>query len=624
MTDSKKKVLLLSMPFVSVRYPSPALSLLKAVLQEEGVQCDLHYLNIFFQAFTRRPKIYEGIADLIMVGEWVFSEALFGKKWAQSERASFNALDAPLLPPGFKGGSAREALTTLRSMAVTFIDRCMEGIPWDSYDIIGFTSVFSQNAASLALAQRIKEYFPEKIIAIGGANCEEEMGKAILRLFPFVDWVFSGEADISFPRAVLQWFDGKPPEGIAGVHYRSNGHIVEQGSGPSPVLDDLPYPVFDDYFEALDQWAPEFRSSVPISLEFSRGCWWGNKSQCVFCGLNCRNLKFRRKNPRRAEAEIKTLTAKYHVDRVILTDSILDMSFFKTLLPSLAAWGGLEELFLEARSNLNCEQVGLLKSAGVSMFQPGIESLDSEILSYMRKGTTLLQNIRFLKCAREYGIYPTWNLLYGFPGENPQAYSRMTSLIPSIVHLSPPMDVSPVLVVRFSPLFEQAREWGMSNVRAHKGYQSIYPFESEDLNSIASFFDFVHDGKERIPIYIEPLKQQVRTWKHEWEQQPPSLTAVEKPGNKIELQDDRPYSREPRVELSGTVAAAYAACHDTRSFEEITAYIRTQKIEDHLDEGVLRRELDDLIARGLMLRERDVYLSLATRHGRRMDVSEEW
>ena len=67
MTDSKKKVLLLSMPFVSVRYPSPALSLLKAVLQEEGVQCDLHYLNIFFQAFTRRPKIYEGIADLIMV-----------------------------------------------------------------------------------------------------------------------------------------------------------------------------------------------------------------------------------------------------------------------------------------------------------------------------------------------------------------------------------------------------------------------------------------------------------------------------------------------------------------------------------------------------------------------------
>jgi hypothetical protein len=200
----------------------------------------------------------------------------------------------------------------------------------------------------------------------------------------------------------------------------------------------------------------------------------------------------------------------------------------------------------------------------------------------------------------------------------------MTSLIPSIVHLSPPMDVSPVLVVRFSPLFEHAREWGMSNVRAHKGYQSIYPFESEDLNSIASFFDFEHDGKERIPVYIEPLKQQVRTWKHQWEQQPPSLTAVEKPGNKIELQDDRPCSREPRVELSGTVAAAYAACHDIRSFEEITAYIQTQKIEDNLDEGVLRRELDDLIARGLMLREGDVYLSLATRHGRRMDVSEEW
>jgi ribosomal peptide maturation radical SAM protein 1 len=618
-----KKVLLLNMPFVSVRYPSPALSLLQSILTDQGVSCDVRYLNIFFQAFTRRPQIYEGIADLILVGEWIFGEALFGKAWASSERGSFDALDAPLLPSGFKESAARDALTAFRSMAATFIDRCMEGISWDDYSIIGFTSVFSQHTASLALAKRIKERFPEKIIAMGGANCQEEMGTALLRLFPFVDWVFNGEADISFPQAVLQWFDGKPPKGIPGANYRSDDRIIEQGSGPSPELDDLPYPLFDDYFEALEHWAPDFQSFVPISLEFSRGCWWGNKSQCVFCGLNCRNLKFRRKSPQRAEAEIKTLAAKYHVDRVILTDSILDMSFFKTLLPSLAEWGGLAELFLEVRSNLNCQQVGILKSAGVSMFQPGIESLDTEMLSYMQKGTTLLQNIRFLKCAREYGIYPTWNLLYGFPGENPDAYRRMASLVSSIVHLSPPMDVSPVLVVRFSPLFEQSREWGMSNVQAHKGYRSIYPFEQEDVDVIASFFEFDHVGKEKVPRYIEPLKQQVRIWKQQWEQKPPSLTVVEEPG-KIVLYDDRPSRKEDRIELTGDVAAAYAVCQDIASFKAIAEHVGSQKGEDHLGDDELRQALDSFVERRLMLREGDLYLGLATKPGQRMDISEEW
>ncbi|MCP5053929.1 MAG: RiPP maturation radical SAM protein 1, partial [bacterium] len=255
------------------------------------------------------------------------------------------------------------------------------------------------------------------------------------------DWVFNGEADISFPRACTQWFDGKPPEGISGVAYRHNDRIIEQSTGQSPDMDSLSYPDFNDYFNALKKNAPSYLPHVPIALELSRGCWWGKKSQCVFCGLNCTTLRYRRKSPGRAEDEIKTLTARYKVDKVILTDSILDMSFFKTLLPALAEWGGLEELFLEVRAGLKRDQVRLLQSAGVKLFQPGIESLDTEILTYMNKGNTLLQNVQLLKWAREYGVLPTWNLLYGFPGENAEAYHRMTRLIPSIVHLCPPIDV---------------------------------------------------------------------------------------------------------------------------------------------------------------------------------------
>lgn len=609
-----RRVLLVSMPFASIRYPSPALSILKPLVEREGFSCDIAYLNIVFQAYTGRPDIYEMIADLMVVGEWVFGAELFGEEGAESQEERLEALDIPLLPDGLKPEAVLDSLGRLHSIAGPFIERCVDGMNWGNYSVIGFTSVCSQNVASLALARHIKERWPEKIIAFGGANCEEDMGRALLRLFPFVDWVFNGEGDLSFPQAITQWFAGRPPEGIPGVAYRHDDQIFEQTPCPSPHIDSLPYPDFDDYFMALEKWAPTYFPLAPVSLEFSRGCWWGRKSQCVFCGLNSRRLDFRSKSAERAKDEIKAARERYKVDKVILTDSILDMRFFKTLLPTLAEYGGLQELFLDTKANLNREQVRMLRSAGVRLFQPGIESLDTEILAYMRKGTTLLQNVQFLKWAREYGLRPAWNLLYGFPGENPKAYGRMASLIPSIVHLCPPTMVSPVLLVRFSPLFEQSQKWGLRNVRAHVAYQSVYPFDEEDLNELAYFFDYDFDGKDSIPDYVTPVKEQVRMWKKCWGQrEPPVLSFARGPGAKVTVHDSRPCRLSQRVDLEGDIAIAYSACDARRHFDSLAKQVGEQSGKAYAGDSALRASLDELVAQRLMLREGDQYLSLATR-----------
>jgi ribosomal peptide maturation radical SAM protein 1 len=624
--DGMNRVLLVSMPFVSVRYPSPALSLLKSVLQENGVQGDVAYLNVIFQAYVGNPEIYEAIADFMIVGETVFGRELFGEQWSQSDRGRLAELDAPLLPAGSTRDSIRDTLLRLRAMAGPFLQMCMSRINWDHYDIVGFTSVYSQQVASLALARHIKQRFPDKVIAFGGANCEEEMGRALLRLFPFVDWVFNGEADVSFPLAVTRRLeDGTPPENIPGVFYRRNGEIVAQGRGQSPELDALPYPDFDEYFKVLKKWTPDYLSVASLSLELSRGCWWGKKSQCIFCGLNCKHLDYRRKSPKRAETEIKALTGRYGVDRVILTDSVLDMTAFKTFLPALADWGGLEELFLEARAVLNRDQLRMLKAAGVKSFQPGIESLDSEVLTLMHKGTTLLQNIQFLKWSRELDFFPTWNLLYGFPGESPDAYKRMADLIPAILHLQPPMDVSPMLLVRFSPLFEQGQEWGVRRVRAHRGYRSVYPFEDEDLNDLANFFDFDCEGRDSVSAYIGPLEERVQTWKLSWEQpQPPSLTYRQLSGLQLAIFDTRPGQRRQQVVLKDEVALAYAGCEAAQPFERLASSVRSRLGETYPGDAALRRQLDQLVSDRFMLREDDRFLSLAVKPGQAAEASEEW
>src|SRR4030095_5227998 len=109
------------------------------------------------------------------------------------------------------------------------------------------------------------------------------------------------------------------------------------------------------------------------------------------------------------------------------------------------------ELFYEVKANLNKEQLSLLRAAGITAIQPGIESLSDIVLQIMRKGVSALQNIRLLKWCRQLGISPHWNLIWGFPDEPPAEYQRMAELVPLITHLTPPVGSSKIQIHRFSP-----------------------------------------------------------------------------------------------------------------------------------------------------------------------------
>ncbi len=604
------RVLLVSMPFAVVRYPSSSLSTLKPLLQREGIDCDLSYFNIAFQAYGGCPDAYHHVANTVWrLGEWPFGEELFGEEWASSARGRLDALVPPDRP---EANLLRRRLAHFRSISGPFIQQCLDTIAARDYDIIGFTSTFAQQIPSLALARRIKERWPDKVIVFGGANCDGSMGEALLKLFPFVDWVFAGEADLSFPSTVRRWLDGRLPEGIPGVAYRRDGQIVTQGVGAPIDLETIPYPDFADYFAALSRWAPEARQTAYITLELSRGCWWGAKSQCLFCGLNHSHLHFRSKSPQRAAAEIKTLTARHGVPRVMLTDTILDMNFFKTLLPALSSDGKPEDMVVEIKANLSRDQLRALKSAGANTIQPGIESLDTELLAHMRKGITLLQNAQLLKWAREYGMIVKWNLLCGFPRENPKAYSRMALLIPSIVHLSPPCSVTQLLLQRFSPLFEQRAEWGLTKVSASAHYRSLYPFSQQDLDELAYYFDCDFDGKDGMATYVGPARREVESWLRCWAEKEPPLLAFERgEDGKVVIYDTRPCRMAPRVELEGEMAAAYLACDARRPFDALAREARERMGQEYRGDISLRRDLDELVARRLMLREGEWYLALA-------------
>ena len=608
----QKSVILLSMPFAEVNLPSPALSLLKPVLQREGIVCDVRYLNIDFAAFVNNDDAYHAGNARPMVGEWVFSEELFGELAPSYEAGTSPERDNDSLRRSeFDAPLIREKLQFMRSKAHSFIEWCLGTINWDSYSVIGFSSMASQHVASLALAKHIKRLWPDKIIAFGGVNCLDIMGQATLRLFPFVDWVFMGYSELSFPEAIKRYIAGEMPEDIPGVAYRQNGVVVTQGQAHSDVLDNLPYPDFDDYLAAFERWNKHDLTSINMLIELSRGCWWGEKHNCVFCGINSLGLTYHHKSPERSYAEITAMVERYGIDSIHFTDCILSMQYFETLLPAISKWDRNVNLFFQLKTNLSRQQVRTLKSAGVNECQPGIESLDSELLKYMDKGTTLLQNVQLLKWAREYGISPKWNILYGFPGEQVGAYYRMANVIPSLVHLFPPMIVTSVRLQRFSPLITNPEQWGLYNIRASQEYRAIYPFQQNDLDDLAYCFNADFDGKKNIDKYARPLIEAAETWVKYWsEGEPPLLAFERKSGGRLTIYDTRPCSSGSLINLEGEAAIAYLACDAKCMFSSIAREVRKQG-GNGCNDSDLRRTLDDLVERRLMLEESDQYLSLA-------------
>lgn len=546
------EIAFVNMPFFSVSRPSLGLSLLKADLDRLGYSSDVHYLNLSFASFIGYDLYdqLEGQPEGRLALEWIFAESLWGdnqdldQEYLERLRKQLDRDLAEQFIP---------RLMACRGKINQFYEQAMNQISWGSYKIIGFSSMFQQQMASLSMARRLKEAFADLFIIFGGANCEGPMGSTLLKSFPFIDAVCSGEGDIAFPLLIQRLFTKEKPQHISGILQRGdppNGHMralpiysiaslhasdsvasvgeskpLQKQAGDNYTdaqdhtaatvaeIDELPYPDFKDYFDQIDK--ADFAPSVAISLPFetSRGCWWGERHHCTFCGLNGTSMKFRYKSPRRAIDEVKYLVDHYgdRTKQLTAVDNILPMSYFNDVIPSFSELG--VKVFYETKANLREEHVATLRQGNVRNIQPGIESLSTPVLKLMRKGVTAIQNLQLLKLCVQYGITPSWNFLIGFPGETITDYEGVIDLIHAIPHFKPPCFMSRVRFDRFSPYFFESANLGVRHLTPFYSYRYLYPtFKEETLFDLAYYFTGTFDGQERISEYESGLSEAVKNW----------------------------------------------------------------------------------------------------------------
>ena len=277
---------LVNMPLASLRWPHLGLSLLKAALARAAVACDVAYFNFDF-AELLGAEHYHWLADhfaFVLGGERLFAKHYFADRLPTDADYYRDVL----LPadPGMTAADYQALVDTGRHIG-PFLDACLSAVDWSRYDVVGFTTSFQQTMPSLCLAQRLKRLRPDIRVAFGGAACEGCMGPELMRQFPEIDYVFSGEADRTFPETVQRIIhegheghegheneeeDEEEREGKEEKEEREGkegdgGRCIGWESGMVDNLDELPYPDFDDYFARLGRSPLRTRSTRCWSLK---------------------------------------------------------------------------------------------------------------------------------------------------------------------------------------------------------------------------------------------------------------------------------------------------------------------------------------------------------------------
>ena len=276
-----RRIALVSLPFASSRRPSLQIGLLAGLAREAGWQADPLHVNLDFARMLGRAR-YEALCQHrgTMLSEWVFAGAAFsGQDHTIEGTLTGFDIDPSTSALGMPADDALAWLHRVRSvLAPAFLRAVSEGIDWSAYDVVGFTSTFQQNVASLALARAIKEEHPRVTTLFGGANFDSVMGLEYLRVFPYVDYAAIGEADTSLP-SFLRDFTG--PDTV--VHTPGMAHrdpetgevLLEPLDTPFDDLDALPTPDYDDYFDRatrLGFFDHDSPARIDLPYESARGC----------------------------------------------------------------------------------------------------------------------------------------------------------------------------------------------------------------------------------------------------------------------------------------------------------------------------------------------------------------
>ena len=307
-------------------------------------------------------------------------------------------------------------------------------------DIVGITTVTVNFPSALQAASDAKESYPKALTVLGGPHVTF-LDEQTLSEHKDVDCIARHESELTILELANHVSKNQPKnlKEIDGITFRKNGQIVRNPDRKFiQDLDSLPRPAYK--FFALEKYRYLGKMIFPIMA--SRGC----PGNCAFCpGHKMPGRLVRKRSPKNVVDEIEWLRDELKADAFTFYDPTF--TFDKKWV-----WEICDEL-QKRKINLpwDCTTrvdyvskptLAKMKQANCQIVGFGIESNSQKILNAMRKGTTVEQNERAVKIAKEVGLAFGLFLIIGYPGETAETLKETLNFIrkadPDDVYISFP------------------------------------------------------------------------------------------------------------------------------------------------------------------------------------------
>lgn len=420
----KKKILLNWLPPSMESCASPALSVLKPVLEKNDYEVEIYYWNLSLYSFL---KNYFNFGELITSSDtlrllpfYVHLSIKYDDHKQLDKLAYYVLANKPQLH--------RKGISYIKSYFfekdkefLNTIDCELSKFNLEDYLYIGFSSQLYQWIPASIIADEIKTKHPGIKLIMGGFGTKNE-ALSFMNNFTAFDFASWGEGETSL-LLLSQYLENQKKIQISNINntiYRELDSVVcNTGINTFSDLNNLYFDV-SDYFQQVANVKLDRPISIPV--EGSRSCHW---HKCNFCFLNS-GYKYRTKSIKSIVNEIYFQINKYEATTFLFLDNDIigkNMDVFDSLLDGFISIKEKHNDFNILMAEIVTKDItyDVIKKMSIVNFQTvqiGYESPSANLLNKINKKNTFASNLFFIKWATKFGILVNGaNVLRNLPEE---------------------------------------------------------------------------------------------------------------------------------------------------------------------------------------------------------------
>jgi anaerobic magnesium-protoporphyrin IX monomethyl ester cyclase len=363
---------------------------------------------------------------------------------------------------------------------------------------------------TVQIARAAKQLYPDKPVILGGWHPSLLPDQTLAA--EYVDVVVKGQGEDALLEIVQRIEAGESLKGIAGVGYKEDGRLRFNPPRELRPIRELPpkaYHLAD--FDAYERVCGRRWAMYTSSLACPYSC-----AYCTNEGVYGR--KWNALEPKRVVEETTDLVSRYGLKLLWIVDDnfLVDLDRALLIAEGIVRTGVKFDWSVQASTNLVCrlsvEELKLLRRAGLSQVAQGAESGSPKVLHLMNKDFQKLETIhQAADRLTQAGIRPSFNMIFGFPGEGEAERRESLKLIMTVCRRYPGAEFWTNIFTPYpgAPIMQKAFELGIDVPKSLEGWADFFPryntlpwLNGRKHREVQTMREYLRIAFHRVPIGV--------------------------------------------------------------------------------------------------------------------------